>query len=237
MSLRARLWSWRRAALVTGLSLVAAFAGYQSELKAGATVTKFTLRNAQYFEADWISNPLGSPNGSDATAWAENGVNGPGKPQPFALAAANVDVWTANPDGSSDYLNVFAMSNSVDPSVVSAQVKGNGATGSTNFTIPGTLTTNNTNTTPVMVSVQASGSSPVVETTHNRQTLRDRVSGTKMFSSSNMQNGDPFQSTGSGSITVTDPMGNLFPAVSFANVATDWSWIEDISNGDMTIMQ
>jgi len=240
MSMRALLWSWPRAALVTGLSLVAAFAGYQSELKAGATVTKFTFKG-DYLQLEWAGFSPAANSSSVAWAIAENGVTGPGKPQPVGLGIIELEVDVAYPDGTFLWSEVFGSSSDLPQSIVSTQVNGNGATGSLSFSLPATLWTydgtNETNT-PVMASANGSASATGTESIQQRTTRQDKGLGYRITQRVKAQTGDPSTASGSGGIAVTDAMGNPLPDLSVPNgTPTVWNDIEEVNSGQTSIIK
>jgi hypothetical protein len=243
MSMNARLWSWRRAALVTGLSLVAAFAGYQSELKAGSSVTKFTFKG-DFVHAEWDGFSTIPNTSSGAWAEAENGVNGPGPPQPAGFATIVSEIDFSYPDGTFLWTEVFGSSSGLPQDIVSAKVTGNGGTGSLNFTLPAGTTTlwtydgTNETTVPVMASANASVSGTATDSFQSRTTSRDKFLGSRVTNTSKGQEVDPSTASGSGGIAVTDAMGNPLPDYSIPNgTATNWNQIEEVSSGSMTIIK
>jgi len=230
-----RGWDPRRLALITGLSLVAAFAGYQSELMAGATVSHFTFKG-DFLDIEWS----GFAGTGFSTAWstAENGVSGPGQPQPVGLGDVFVDV---EPFGTFMVGQVFGFSSGLPQGIVTTSVTGNGATGSLNFSIPATLSTwDGTDTgwvdTPVSASTSGSASATGTESLQQRTRRRDKVSGFAEIVRSTAKAGDPTTATGSGGIAITDAMGNPIPGISVPpGTATDWNDIEKVNSGSMTI--
>jgi len=235
-----RGWDPRRLALITGLSLVAAFAGYQSELKAGATVSHFTFKG-DYVQAEWDGFSPAPNSASIAWAIAENGVTGPGKPQPAGFGDIEDEVDFSYPDGTFLWTEVVGFSADLPQDIVTAKITGNGGTGSLNFSLPATLWTydgTNETTVPVMASANASESGTTTDSFQSRTTQRDKFLGFRITRRVKGQEVDPTTASGSGGIAVTDAMGNPLPNYTVPNgTATSWNVIEEVSSGEMSIIK